>query len=127
MKIKEVDFVEWLDDIGYGIFKHDGTDEYILARAAIQDDELVFYEEILQSKQMSRLLKRHKHELATNKDLMSTAEVKRALKGLCVKTLLTYKPSYYNLIIDEMIAVRKKKDEVTKTKRKRKKGIKKPD
>jgi len=126
---KQVAFEEWLDDKGFGIFvvvQGDGSDgEYILARACIEEGVLYIWEELLQSKHISRLLKRYQHELQTNTEIIM--DVRETLLGLSIDELESLKPSYYQFVINERIAeleAEEKNNAVTKTKRKRKRVTK---
>ena len=129
---RQVEFIRWLDDKGFGVFieiQADGSDgEYILARACIDEGELMLYEELLVSKHQQRLDKRWRHEYETNKSIIM--DVKETLLGLSIEELESLKPSYYQHVINERIAeleAEVKKNETPKVKRSRKKPVKTSD
>lgn len=101
----------WLDNRGYGIFQEiqaNGEDgEYILARAIIENNQFLAYEEIGQSKFEWKLKKIYENELKQNKEVIM--DIMETLKGLTIKQLESLKPSYYNLAIDLKIKELKEK------------------
>ena len=129
---RQVEFIRWLDDKGFGVFieiQSDGSDgEYILARACIDEGELMLYEELLVSKHQQRLDKRWRHEYETNKSIIM--DVEETLLGLSIEELESLKPSYYQHVINTRIAeleAEVKKNETPKVKRSRKKPVKTSD
>ena len=132
---KNIVFVEWLDDRGYGIFQHVQADkslgELILARACIEKGRLLIYEEIITSKHMPKILSRYQHEVKTNKDLIM--DIRETISGLSIEELQSLLPSYYQLAIEGRIAelkqqqqfIKPKENEVVKVKRGRKARVKK--
>jgi len=126
---KQIEFIEWLDDKGFGIFievQADGSDgEYILARACIDEDELMLWEEIMTTTHMPRIIKAYQHQLETDKSIIM--DVRESLQGLSIKQLKSLLPSYYQLAIEARIKELQEKNEAAKTKRKGKAGVKNTD
>ena len=126
---KQIEFIEWLDDKGFGIFievQADGSDgEYILARACIDEDELMLWEEIMTTTHMPRIIKAYQHQLETDKSIIM--DVRESLQGLSIKQLKSLLPSYYQLAIEARIKELQEKNEAAKVKRSRKKPVKTSD
>jgi len=129
---KQIEFIEWLDDKGFGIFievQADGSDgEYILARACIDEDELMLWEEIMTTTHTPRIIKAYQHQLETDKSIIM--DIRETLIGLSIAELESLKPSYYQHVINTRIAeleAEVKKNETPKVKRSRKKPVKTSD
>ena len=128
---KQIEFIEWLDDKGFGIFievQADGSDgEYILARACIDEDELMLWEEIMTTTHTPRIIKAYQHQLETDKSIIM--DIRETLIGLSIAELESLKPSYYQHVINQRIAEleNEAKNETPKVKRSRKKSVKNTD